>query len=148
MFVILSTWEIYIFITSMLGHNETQLDSYNKNAPKAHGLSFLIQARSSLIGSNSAFIARTRARAELWQRVIFPKSIKTSLSLEKFQLPFPKTIPSTEFSEIQTTLFPVPKIISIVCDSQLRQGKQQGGLLPQERKEALTLGKAGISSHI
>jgi hypothetical protein len=132
----------------MLGHNETQLDSYNKNAPKAHGSPFLMQAHSSLIGSNSAFIARTRARAEPWQRAIFPKSIKTSSSLEKFPLPFLKMIRGTAFSEIQATRFPVPKIISIFRDSQLRQGKQQGRLIPEERKEALTLGKAGISSQI
>lgn len=28
---------------SMLGHNETQLDSYNKNIPKAQGTNYLIQ---------------------------------------------------------------------------------------------------------
>ena len=27
----------------MLGHNETQLDSYNKNIPKAQGIHYFIQ---------------------------------------------------------------------------------------------------------
>ena len=61
----------------MLGHNETQLDSYNKNAPKAHGSFLLTQAHSWLIGTNSASTARTRAKAGPWPRPISLRNIKT-----------------------------------------------------------------------
>ena len=46
----------------MLSHNETQLDSYNKNAPRAHGPSSITQEPLSPTGSSSAFIVRTRDR--------------------------------------------------------------------------------------
>jgi hypothetical protein len=48
----------------MLGHNETQLDSYNKNAPRAHGTSHTTQGPSLQTGSRNACTARIRDRDE------------------------------------------------------------------------------------
>lgn len=48
----------------MLGHNETQLDSYNKNTPQAHGRASPIQAPSLLTGLKNECTETTRDRLE------------------------------------------------------------------------------------
>ena len=60
----------------MLGHNETQLDSYNKNAPKAHGIYLIIYERSSPIGISREFTEIIRDLEEQSLKLIFPKNTK------------------------------------------------------------------------
>ena len=61
----------------MLGHNETQLDSYNKNIPRATGRTAFIQARSLPTGFRNGFIARTWARDEQRPNTTCPRSTRS-----------------------------------------------------------------------
>ena len=60
----------------MLGHNETQLDSYNKNIPRAQGTHSATQALSSPTGSKNDNIATIKKKAAQPQKPTFPKNTK------------------------------------------------------------------------
>lgn len=60
----------------MLSHNETQLDSYNKNPPRAHGNSIFTQVPSSPTGIKKEFIEIIKDRDEHLLKLIFQKNMK------------------------------------------------------------------------
>lgn len=66
----------------MLGHNETQLDSYNKNAPQAHGISSTTQAHSLPIGLKKECTEIIRDRQGHSPKLISPKNMMIFSSLE------------------------------------------------------------------
>jgi hypothetical protein len=81
----------------MLGHNETQLDSYNKNIPKAHGKYNTTQEHSSQIGTRKEFIEIIEEKPELSLKIINPKNIRIYSSQIPFLYLAPKMIPNTAF---------------------------------------------------
>lgn len=96
----------------MLGHNETQLDSYNKNIPKAHGKFNTSQEHSLPTGMRREFIEIIGEKLELSLRIINLKNIKTCCSLILFLYLVLKMILNTAFWAIQITLCLAPKTIS------------------------------------
>lgn len=81
----------------MLGHNETQLDSYNKNIPKTSGHFCLIQALSLPTGMKSVFIEKRKDREEQSPNFISLKNIKIYFLQEVYLLLHLKTIQNLEF---------------------------------------------------
>jgi len=70
----------------MLGHNETQLDSYNKNIPKTSGKNSSTQALSSPTGMKNECIEKKKGKVEQSPKHTNLKNIKIYYSQGAFQL--------------------------------------------------------------
>ena len=120
----------------MLGHNETQLDSYNKNKPNAHGTAYPTQAPLSLTGLRSGCIATTRDRVGQWPKLICPSSTTPCSPAKQLKTSAWRTTPSTASWATPTTPSPKQKTTSTLSTTQLREGTQQGRLVASHREEA------------
>ena len=98
----------------MLGHNETQLDSYNKNIPRAQGPSLFIQALSLQIGSSSAITATTTSKAEPQPKPTSQKSTKLCSRATPSRMSGRRMTPSIGYWAIRSTNYQGPKIISML----------------------------------